>query len=312
MSELETAIIYSIKKKMSSEEIMAAYNLSPEQLWNILFNLKGKGYAILKRIYADGRLTYEFNKTVDHNKNYNNSLIMGKKDNTFTAFIIADTHLGGEHESPEMLEALYNLCLKEDVHCIIHCGDFIDSFVNEKATVNNYIERQREQIVKALEVYPYDPHIFTYVCLGNHDLNALQKGNQNLALAFENYRHDLIPIGWNSGIINIKNDQILVGHKVNKKFSVKASERIVILGHQHYMSFNFNKNKVVIQAPALDCYKKPIIKLTLKLERGIFVSGIIEQFSITDHIFNKSNELKFEFDNKKSEPEVGESRKRTL
>lgn len=309
MPDLETAIIYSIKKKMTSEEIMTTYNLTKEEFWNVLFNLKCQGFTILKKHYYDGRIIYEFNKTIDQNKNYNNTIFMGKNDTIFSAIIIADTHCGGVQESPEMLEAVYNLCITEGIHNIIHCGDFIDSFVNGNANISNYIERQREQIKQALTIYPYDSSISTFVCLGNHDLNALLKGNQNLALAFENYRHDIVPIGWNSGTLKIKNDTILVGHKVNKKFTAEAEEKIIILGHQHHMGFEFNRNKIIIQAPALDCYRKPVLKITLKLERGKFISGVIEQFTINDTIFIKSNEMKFELDNKKEE---GEARKRTI
>lgn len=308
MTELELLVLNSIKKKLSCLEIMKLYNLTHEQLWNILFSLKCKGFSFLKKYHYNGTLFYEFNKLTNSSNVFNNQIIMGKTENTFTAILIADTHIGGKYESIDMLYKTYNLCAKFGIHIIIHGGDFIDSFVNENATISNFMERQIEQIDRAIELYPYDPSIFNFVCLGNHESNAFAKGNQNLAMVFENRRHDLIPIGWNSGKIKVKNDYISIGHKVNKSFVTKATEKIMILAHKHYLGYEFNKDKIVIRVPALDCYRKPILKLTLKIERGLFVSGIIEEYTVGDSLndINRTNEIKFEIDGE------GETRKRTL
>lgn len=40
MTELELLVLNSIKKKHSCLEIMKLYNLTMEQLWNILLSLK--------------------------------------------------------------------------------------------------------------------------------------------------------------------------------------------------------------------------------------------------------------------------------
>jgi len=308
MTELELLVLNSIKKKYSCLDIMKSYNLTHEQLWNILFSLKCKGFSFLRKYHYSGKLFYEFSKLTSLDNSFNNQIIMSKSENTFTAVLISDTHFGGEHERLDILYKVYNLCAKLDIHIIIHCGDFVDSFVNEKATISDYMERQEEQVSEALRIYPYDPSIFNFICLGNHDINALSRGNLNLAMAFENKRHDLVPIGWNFGILKVKNDQILVGHKVNKRFAAMATEKVVLLGHKHKLGYEFNKYKVIINVPALDYYKKVILKLTLKMEKGVFVSGVIEEYSIgyglTD--INKSNEIKFELDNE------GETRKRTL
>lgn len=308
MTELELQILNSIKKKQSCLEIMKTYNLTNEQLWNILFNLKCQGFSILRKYYYSGELIYDFNKLVTEQPQ-NNEIIMGKNDNTFTAILIADTHFGGELESIDMLYRAYNLCAKFGVHIIIHCGDFVDSFVNGKAaSIGNFMEHQAKQIDRAIKVYPFDPTIFNFICLGNHDKYALDKGNQNLALVFENRRHDLIPIGWNSGAINIKRDKILVGHKVNKKFFTEVEGNIIILGHKHHLSYEFNKGKIIINVPALNCIRNPILKLTLKLEKGVFISGFIEEYSASYGLYgiNKSNEIKFDIESS------GEARTRTL
>lgn len=295
MTEQEIAIINSIKKKLTCEELMTSYNLSKEELWNIIYGLKLRGFSIIQKYYYDGSIRYEFNKDPDNNTNYNSTIFMGKNDNFFSAILIADTHKGGIHESQQRQESVYNLCSALGVHIIIHCGDFIDSFINENSTINNYMENQAIQIEEALRTYPYDPRITNFICLGNHDLNALLKGNQNLALAFQNTRHDLVPIGWNLGNINVKSDKILVAHKVNKKLPFEREERVILVGHKHKIGYDFYRNKLIIFVPALDCYPKPILKLNLKMEKGKFISGVIEEYSIVNHNqFGLNNEIRFE------------------
>lgn len=310
MTELEMLVLNNIKKKHSFLEIMQICNLTEEQLCHIVLSLKNKGFSISNKYYYDGRLIYEFNKLIDLAKNYNNQIVMGKSDTSFSAILIADTHIGGERESIDMLNRVYDLCAKQGVHIIIHCGDFIDSFVNENANINNFIERQAEQIDRALKVYPFDSTIFNFICLGNHDLQALAKGNQNLAMAFENNRPDLVPIGWNSGTIKVKSDQILVGHKVNKKFPIEAEEKVIILGHKHYLSYELYKGKIIINVPALDNSRRPILKVNLKLDRGLFTSGVVEEFTLGGGYnlgdFAKTNEIRFELENN------GEALKRVL
>lgn len=309
MTELEMLVLNSVKKKHSCLEIMKLYNLTVEQLWNILLSLKNKGFSILRKYYYNGDLVYEFDKLIKENHEYNNKIIMGKNDSTFTAILIADTHIGGDNENLKALDLVYNLCTNLGIHIIIHCGDFIDSFINGK-NVDNFIGSQFEQIDRALKLYPCDPEILNFICLGNHDMYALSKGNQNLALAFENRRHDLIPIGWNSGRIQVKKDKILVGHKVNKKFPYENDESVIVMGHKHLLGYEFNKGKAIINVPAIVGFRKAILKLNLKLEKGYFTSGVIEEFTLGEG-YNlsgliKSNEIKFELEKE------SEARKRIL
>lgn len=306
MTELEMLVLNSIKKRHSFLEIMQACNLTEEQLCHIILSLKNKGFSISSKYYYNGRLVYEFNKLIDLAKNYNNQIIMGKSDTSFSAILITDTHIGGERESIDMLNRVYDLCTKQGIHIIIHCGDFIDSFVNENANINNFIERQAEQIARALKVYPFDSAILNFICLGNHDLQALAKGNQNLAMAFEANRPDLVPIGWNSGTIKVKNDQILVGHKVNKKFSIEAEEKVIILGHEHYLRYKIYQGKIIINVPALNSSRRPILKLNLKLDKGLFISGVVEEFTLnvgySSETFTKTNEIRFELESNDKVP----------
>lgn len=87
MTELEMLVLNSIKKKHSCLEIMKLYNLTVEQLWNILLSLKNKGFSILRKYYYNGDLVYEFDKLIKENHEYNNKIIMGKNDSTFTAIL---------------------------------------------------------------------------------------------------------------------------------------------------------------------------------------------------------------------------------
>lgn len=300
MTELEINILNCIKKKMTCNEIITLYHLTHEELWQILLSLKERGFSILRKYYYDGNIVYGFNKDLEgKNKKFSNRVIMGQKDSTFTALLVSDTHLGGENESLDKLEAVYNFCIANGINIIIHCGDFIDSFVNGKGSIPNYMYEQARQIERAIESYPYDKNILNFICLGNHDANALQKGNLNLAVALENRRHDIVPIGWNAGALEIKGDHILVGHKVNKKFPYEANSSIVLLGHKHYLEYEFDNQKMIIHVPSLDCFQKPLVKISLRLEKGLFTSGLIEQYASGGGVisYERTNEVRFNLSN---------------
>lgn len=308
MTELELSILHDIKKKKSGNEIMKLHSISHEELWNIIYSLEYQGFSFYRKYYYDGNIIYEFNKNIDEENKYNNQIIMGKNDNTFTAIVTADTHYGGSYENQSKMDAIGNLCAKLSINNIIHCGDFIDSFVNEKSTINNFISEQHKQIERALEIYPYDKNILHHVCLGNHDRYALAKAGLNLAKIFNNRRHDIIPIGWNQGMINIKRDKILVCHKVNRKFPFSTDANIILMGHKHHIGYEFCNQKFLIHVPAIDTSSKPIIKLTVKIEKGHFITCYIEELTVRDNInFEKTNELKFNLSDT-----LGESRVRRL
>jgi hypothetical protein len=85
---------------------------------------------------------------------------------------------------------------------------------------------------------------------------------------------------------------------------------MIVMGHKHLLGYEFNKGKAIINVPAIVGFRKTILKLNLKLEKGYFVSGAIEEFTLGEG-YNlsdliKSNEIKFELEKE------SEARKRIL
>jgi hypothetical protein len=85
-------------------------------------------------------------------------------------------------------------------------------------------------------MYPKDDGIINFVTFGNHDVDSLVSEGINFSNYLYNYRHDIVPVGYGYGRINIKNDKIFVTHPlcigINNNIDL-TSNYLLIKGHHH-------------------------------------------------------------------------------
>ena len=88
--------------------------------------------------------------------------------NTFSFGIVSDTHLCSRLEKLDELHTFYEICRKEGITDIIHCGDLIDGwgmFRGQENEVHTFGARnQAEYVVK---YYPKVKGIETFFITGN-------------------------------------------------------------------------------------------------------------------------------------------------
>jgi len=117
-----------------------------------------------------------------------------------------------------------------------------------------------------------------------------------------NRRHDIIPLGYGSGHLNIKNDRIFVIHP-NTPSNVELesiTSGLVLKGHGHNFKNIIHGNSVDIHLSSLSDISitkydslPGFVKATINFNNGIFNIGTFEQFVFLDKPY-KVSELKYE------------------
>lgn len=296
MADLNVKILDLIEKKYTVNEIINELNISREQLYKVFRKFKKLGMDFNKKYYSSGDIVYVPNKEIYIPPKYNQvSIITEPKKDTFRALLISDLHIGNELECASAWEKIYNYCIINNIHIIIIAGDFLDG-INIGRTDSKIHEHPFEQMEYAAKNYPFDPGILNFTLFGNHDIDALISFGIDVIEYFKNFRHDIVPIGYGSGIINIKNDKILLAHPLGIGVSCEhdlASNFLLIKGHHHaFRSIIGANGSCSISVPSLsniftteNVFLPGAIDLSIKFVDGYFDTIYFEHLLIGDKIY---------------------------
>ena len=245
MSELQVDILELVEENASIEQIQKELNISAKNLLYQLRLLKEKGYNIDKSYHSDGTTRFYLKKEFD--TSINRRINIPDDTNTFDFIVSSDNHLGSVKQEIKNSYAMYDYCINNGRHIIINCGDF---FSGRKPNWAHVSMGLFAQFGRAIEDYPYDQNILNFITFGNHDLAYLKEGI-DLSYLLNKERHDLIPIGYNYGRIEVKDEIINISHKPIRK---EKYNKLVFCGHHHkYETITFpgNNQEVYVEVPSL-------------------------------------------------------------
>ena len=159
---------------------------------------------------------------------------MSKKDNLFRCLVVSDMHIGSVDGDIKLMNYVYEYAVKNNINVILNSGDTIEGDYTSTPTSIHNIHSQLEHL---LTKYPYDKNINNYMILGNHDYHSLHSDSFDISKVIKNSRYDLIPIGAGQGNVNVRNDEIILFHKLYDGFKpdLKSGNKIVLSGHSHMM-----------------------------------------------------------------------------
>lgn len=297
MTDLTKKLLKLMSEGKTINEISEITGLSNRQLFNIITMIRTKGFEFDRKYYYNGDIVYVPETSLLDTKTNGTNIITSPKDNDFEALVISDLHIGSRKDSFEILDRLYNYCVKEGIHIIIICGDFIDGTFGR---TSKYFHDIDKQIDYAIRNYPFDKSILNFTVFGDHDYDGITSGGQNLSKVFENYRHDIVSLGFNCGQINIKNDRIIVCHPING-FNIKENYQNCLLleGHYHRMAVTNKPSRTVVTIPSVshmqfneDDMMPAAVRMKLSFSKGLITSGIFNQLLIGEKIY-KINEMEY-------------------
>ena len=301
MTDSTIKMLELIYQKKSVNEITEELNISRKKLYNTLRQVKSQGYDIERKYYSSGDIIYKPKNTFLTYDGIN--IITDKDENILNVLVISDLHLGSEKQRLDKLNQAYDYCIKEGVHIIINCGDLIDGMFGPYKKLHSNI---KEQIDYTIENHPFDKNILNFIILGDHDFNALQAYGLNIATILENYRHDIIPLGYGFGQLNIKNDSIFIRHpapifNMVKIEPTKMKNCLVLCGHSHLMKFNYHPSMSIFNIPTLSDLpgagqeRQPsAIHMTLEFTKGMITFGSFKYLIFDKSIYTIS-ELNYDF-----------------
>lgn len=293
MTENQKRLLELLKYQCTMDLLSEKLFLSPKQVYQRIIMLKNAGYNISRKDFEAGDVSFELSniRYVDTNE----KIIYTKKDsNILRCIVSSDNHLGNTYQNLDANNAMYNYAVKNDIHIILNCGDFLNGLIRSKIgkPFNNI---HQEQLSRALKDYPYDPKIINYVCLGNHDLDFLNSAKIDLKNAIERKRFDIVPVGYETSKIFVKNEEIVLCHS-----NTEITDGVLFRGHSHISKSvvtDADKAKATIFVPTMSnlLYDKnysfpSFLDVTFKLAQGKICNIHISQLIYVDKKVVKVNE----------------------
>lgn len=300
MSEVLQILLELINSGLTVSQIAEKLNLPNTEIYHYLTELSNKGFAFTRRYTSNGDIIYlPSKKTFKECSDKGIDLYTPRGDMILKALLISDLHLANMKECPSLLGMFFDYCIKKGIHIVICGGDFIDGLLS--GTGKKIYDTAPEQIEHAISIYPHDKSILTFTVLGNHDESTLTKAGQDISKAFENYRHDIICLGYGIGRLNVKNDIIIVKHKLSKYSKIPDPEipdsSLMIKGHSHRMGIKTTPNNLcIVTVPTAsdlikDDYPSGAIEMELVMTDGIFERGVFGQLMIIGNRIVRVNEI---------------------
>lgn len=302
MSETNKKILQMIKENFYLNEISAITGLTSKQIFHRISMLSCEGYNFSKKYFYSGDIIYELQEKLISEKDV--ALITSPRNNQLKAVFISDLHFGNKKDRIDLLNQIYEYCIKEGIHIIINCGDILDGVFGSEDTKK--ITNPEKQIDYLQKNYPYDKNILNFICLGNHDYSVLKKTGQNLETILSTKRHDLVSLGYGIGKLKVKNEEILIKHfaiPIIKHYD-SISSNFTLIGHTHRAQSTISNNKIEIYVPSLsdmqsekDKFPFPgFISADISFKNGFFEHIILHQYIILDRIY-KINETQYNINN---------------
>ena len=217
------------------------------------------------------------------------------KINDNKLLIISDTHYGSIYENIDYTYNIFNYCIANGIHVILHGGDIIESNVKPRVGFNDVV-KQAEYFVNK---FPFDKSINTYALLGNHDYSAINIRRKTIDILSS--RNDINVLGLKKSFINWKGSIISIEHKIDnyRLLLPVGAENISFRGNSHFYHIhdkNGRKNEEIYipalcddNVPLLSS-RKYLIKNKLVPKPGFLTAEIIDNnIEIVNYSINKGN-----------------------
>lgn len=196
-------------------------------------------------------------------------------DKVFTFGVVSDTHLCSTHEKLNELWTFYEICRKEGIKTIVHCGDLIAGWGIYKGQENEVhtfgVDNQVEYVIKH---YPKVEGITTYFITGNHCLSWLERSGVDIGVLVEKARDDMVYLGQYQGDVDMRGVIVRLFHgggnayaisyklqKVLEQIPSGDKPHIFISGHYHTSLYFFYR---LIHAFQAGCFESQTLYLIRK------------------------------------------------
>lgn len=293
--DLKKQLLELIDCRKNNKEICEILNINEQQLYYLLLDLKNTGMMISRKYYSDGSIQYKPIHTFPELKKaslfeQDRTIITDSKENNLKFLIISDLHFGNELERLDLINRAYNYCIKNGINVILSGGDLIDGTHTQGEQKISDLYKQIEYFIKN---YPYDKNILTFSVAGDHDISAFISDSLSIIEMCNNFRHDIVIGGYNNTGINIKNDQILLYHRIEGGNMRYTTAPLILHGHFHKYTTRMKDNSLNVSIPSLSDINQPMpsaLELNLDFNKGYINNATIKHiyFGNQDIVLSES------------------------
>ena len=238
MNDTTMKLLNLINEGKTVNEISEILKLSNKAIFCRLNMLRNAGYNFKRLYYSDGNIVYSNGADMAWYNERSNGTNLITKGNEIDAIVISDIHFGSDYEIEGIMDRIYNYCINNNIHIIFFGGDLVDGTFGKNTKIDNI----DEQLAYIMKKYPFDKSIINFGVLGDHDYSIFEANSRDISLLFSNYRHDIVPLGYYIGKLNIGNDILTFyhGNKVNytKNYDIIISNNIG--GQKYYISRSYS------------------------------------------------------------------------
>lgn len=233
MTEINKIIVDLIRGNKSISEICNILNISEKQLYIRIKQIINYGYNLEPSYSYNSDIYYDLKTNHNIQTKNNIDIKLSKKDNLFRCLVVSDMHIGSIDSDMKLMSIVYNYAAKNGINIILNCGDIVEG---DYTSSEKNIKKLDSQIEYFIKKHPYDKSIKNFVIFGNHDYHSLHVDGFDISKSIHNSRYDIVPIGYGQGNVNVKNDSIILFHKLRDGFKpIIDKEKIVLSGHSHMM-----------------------------------------------------------------------------
>jgi len=158
--------------------------------------------AALKQLQALG---YTLNKTRLGPTDRVISLDTGRYDGELVKIgVVSDTHLCSRHQQLTHLKSIYRRFADEGISIVLHAGDLVEGTKVYRGWEHEVLAHGADGQAKyAIEHYPREPGITTYLISGNHDLKFMETAGVDVVARVCHSREDLVYLGEYGAFIDL-------------------------------------------------------------------------------------------------------------
>lgn len=128
MTSKQKELYELLKNEITLLDLANYLNLTPKQAYNRVQTLKNQGYNIYRKDFSTGDIQFSIiNPLVEDTSE--NILYTLPNTNVLRAVVLSDAHIGNSLQRLDVLDAIYNYCIKNNIHTIFNCGDLLNGLL---------------------------------------------------------------------------------------------------------------------------------------------------------------------------------------